>query len=162
MSSHLSVSEILTKLEARIASHREKAAFHIQQEAQHREQGIFHTAELEKVTAHYEAFKVTAATAAGLAQEAAPPQAGGEAEEKDLGPRPMASKLIARVVDRLPPGETFGPTRVAAEVNRRYKDRLRKPVEVRTVAVNLRRLSEAGGIRRVSAGTAHHESRFTK
>jgi hypothetical protein len=162
MSSHLSVSEILTKLEARIASHREKAAFHIQQEAQHREQGVFHTAELEKVTSHYEAFKVTAATAAGLAQEAAPPRNGGGEEEKDLGPRPMASKLIARAVEHLPAGESFGPTRVAAEVNRRYRDRLRKPVQVRTVAVTLRRLSDAGRIRRVREGKAHHESLFTK
>jgi hypothetical protein len=162
MSSHLSVSEILTKLEARITLHREKAALHLQQEAHHREQGAFHTAELEKVTAHYEAFKVTAATAAGLAQEAAPPRSGGEEEDKDLGPRPMASKLIGRVVARLPPGESFGPTRVAAEVNRRYRDRLRKPVEVRTVAVNLRRLCDAGRIRRVSEGKAHHESLFTK
>ncbi len=161
MSSHLSVSEILTKLETRIALHREKAALHLQQEAHHREQGTFHTAELEKVTAHYEAFKATAATAAGLAQEPATPQVDVE-EEKGLGPRPTASKLIGRVVDRLPGGEDFGPTRVAAEVNRRYRDRMRKPVEVRTVAVNLRRLSDAGRIRRVREGKAHHESLFTK
>ena len=159
MSSHLSVKEILAKLEARIASHREQAAFHVQQEVHHREQGVFHTAEFEKLTAHYEAFKATATTAADLVQAEAPPPAG---DDEDLGDRPMASRLIARCVEHLPSGEPFGASRVAAEVEKRYRDRLRKPLDVRTVAVTLTRLSRAGRIRRVREGKAHQEALYLR
>src|ERR1044071_5496025 len=100
MSTALSVAEILDNLAKRIAWHREKAAFHAQQESHHREQSAFHTAELEKVTQHFEAFKATALAAADLAQAGAP-----QPEEEDvrefIGKRILGSKLVARAGERL-------------------------------------------------------------
>ena len=55
MSKGLSVAEILAKLEARIAEHKERRDFHAQQEALHRERHAFHDAELEKVLRRHEA-----------------------------------------------------------------------------------------------------------
>jgi hypothetical protein len=58
-----------------------------------------------------------------------------EEDLRDLiGRRIMVSKLVGRVVDRMGKGETFGAARVAAEVNRRYREHLRRPVGARTIS----------------------------
>ncbi|HEX9945833.1 MAG TPA: hypothetical protein VGG03_27820 [Thermoanaerobaculia bacterium] len=166
MSTSLSIAEVLAKLEARIAFHQEQAAFHAQQEVHHREQNAFHLAELEKVRQHFEAFQATALPAADLAGEAtAPPPPAEPAEVEDdrefIGKRIVVSRLVARAVDRLE-DETFGAARVAAEVNRRYRDKLRKPVDSRTVSITLRRLRDAGRLRLVREGKAAHEGLYAK
>jgi hypothetical protein len=167
MSTALSVAEVLEKLAARIAFHRQQADFHAQQEIHHREQSAFHLAELEKVAQHFEAFKATALPAADLAGEvAAPPPPVEAVEEEDdrefAGRRIVVSKLVARVVERFGEGETFGATRVAAEVNRRYRARLRRPVDARAVSVTLRRLRDAGQLRLVREGKATQEALYAK
>jgi hypothetical protein len=63
-----------------------------------------------------------------------------------IGRRIMVSKLVGRVVDRMGEGETFGAARVAAEVNRRYREHLRRAVSARAVSVTLRRLRDAGSL----------------
>jgi DNA-binding transcriptional ArsR family regulator len=163
MSTTLSVAEILAKLEARIALHRQQADFHAQQEIHHREQSAFHLAELEKVTQHFEAFKATALPAADLAREptAPPPVEEAEDDPELAGKRIEVSKLVARAVDRLE-DETFGATRVAEEVNRRYRNKLRKPVDARAVSITLRRLRDAGHLRLVREGKAAHEALYAK
>ncbi|HEV8581968.1 MAG TPA: hypothetical protein VGX68_23100 [Thermoanaerobaculia bacterium] len=166
MSTALSVAEILEKLEKRLASHRQQAAFHAEQEAHHRERSAFHTAEMEKVAQHLEAFKATAVAAAELAKEAEPPPPPVKEEEEDdretAGQPVRVSKLIAKVVDRMAEGETFGATRIAAETNRRYKDKLPRPVDNRAVSVALRRLRKAGRLRLAREGKAVHEALYTK
>jgi len=167
MSTHLSVAEIFRKLEERMKLHEEQAAFHAQQEAYHRERSAFHTSELQKVKEHFEAFKASALAAADLAQESGALPAPETVEEKDdlsdlIGRRIMVSKLIGRVVDRMGEGETFGAARVAAEVNRRYREHLRRAVSSRAVSVTLRRLRDAGSIRAVREGRASQESVYVK
>jgi hypothetical protein len=165
MSRSLSVVEVLAKLEARIAFHQEKAAFHAQQEVHHREQNALHLAELETVRKHFEAFQAVALPAADLAGESTPPPPVVPEEVEDdrefIGKRILVSKLVARAVDRLD-DETFGAARVAAEVNRRYRDKLRKLVDSRTVSVTLRRLRDAGHLRLVREGKAAHEALYAK
>ena len=166
MSTAFSVAEVLAKLEQRIAHHRQQADFHAQQEVHHREQSAFHVAELKKVTEHFEAFKATALPAAELAgQGAAPPQPVKEEVEDDrdfIGKRILASRLVARAADRMADGTTFGASQVAAETNRRYRDKLRRPIDVRAVSVTLRRLQAAGRLRLVRKGKANHEALYTK
>jgi DNA-binding transcriptional ArsR family regulator len=165
MSTHLSVAEIFRKLEERMKLHQEQAAFHARQEAHHREQSAFHTAEFQKISERFEAFKGTALAAAELAQEtsALPASVGEEEDLRDLvGKRLMMSKLVGRVVDRMGEDETFGATRVAEEVNRRYGAHLRRPVGARAVSVTLRRLRDAGGIRAVREGKASQESIYVR
>jgi hypothetical protein len=167
VSTSLSVAEVLSKLEARIAHHEKQAAFHAQQEVHHREQNAHHLAELEKVRQHFEAFKTTALPAADLAAEPTEPPppaepAKPEDDERDLiGKRLMVSKLVAKVVDRLE-DETFGAARVAQEVNRRYRDKLKRTVEARAVSITLRRLRDNGRLRLVREGKAAHEALYAK
>jgi hypothetical protein len=167
MSTHLSVAEIFRKLEERMKLHEERAAFHSQQEVHHREQSAFHAAELQKVREHFEAFKASALAAADLAQESGSLPSPDKEEEADdlrdlIGRRIMVSKLVSRVVDRMGEGETFGAARVAAEVNRRYREHLRRPVSARAVSVTLRRLRDAGEVRAVREGKASQESIYVR
>jgi hypothetical protein len=166
MSTAFSVAEVLAKLEERIAHHRQQADFHAQQEVHHREQNALHLAELKKVTEHFEAFKATALPAAELAgQGAAPPQPVKEEVEDDrefIGKRILVSRLVARVAERMADGVTFGARQVAAETNRRYRDKMRRPIDARAVSVTLRRLQAAGRLHLVREGKSNHEALYTK
>jgi hypothetical protein len=159
MSTKLSVAEILANLEKKLAFHREQEALHTQQEAHHRQQRAVHTAEIENVAQHLEAFKTVALSAAELAT---PPPASPLPEETDLGPRPLISKLITRVVASWPAGETLTASSVAAEVNRRYPGKLKRRVDARLASVTLRRLRDDGRLRLAREGKAHHEAIYTK
>jgi len=166
MSTAYSVAEVLDKLEKRIAFHREQADHHAQQEVHHREQNAFHLAELKRVSEHFEAFKGTALTAAELAGEAAvpPPPVQQEVDDdRDLaGKEIQAAKLVKRVVDRMAAGASFGAAQVAAETNRRYRDKLDRPLSARDVSVTLRRLRDAGRLREVREGRSNHEALYVK
>jgi hypothetical protein len=124
------------------------------------------SAELETVRRHFDSFKATALPAADLAGVPMPSAAAGEEAPEDLGEfvgkRIMASKLIARAIDRLGDDETFGANRVAQETNSRYHDKLKKPVDARKVSVVLRRLRDAGELHQVKSGGAAHEALYSK
>ncbi|MEO7418519.1 MAG: hypothetical protein ABI163_15770 [Thermoanaerobaculia bacterium] len=166
MSTSFSVAEILARLEARIAHHEQQVALHQQQEVHHREQSAVHGAELEKVRQHFESFKAIALPAADLAGVPVAPTLAEEEKPEDLrefvGKRILVSKLIARAIARLGDDETFGANRVAAETNRRYHDKLKKPVDARKVSVVLRRLRDAGELHQVKSGGAAHEALYSK
>ncbi len=163
MTPDVSVAEVLANLEERIAFHRQQADFHAQQEVHHRDQNAVHLAELKRVTEHFEAFKAVALSAVEVAQErrTAPPQPIEEPEDDSefIGKRIMPSRLVARVVDRMPDDATFGARQVTAEVNRRYKDKLRKPVQARAVSITLRRLQANGRLLLVRQGCTPRSSR---
>ncbi len=166
MSTALSVGEILAKLEARIAHHERQVAFHQQQEDHHCQQGAAHAAELETVRQRFEAFKAAALPAADLAGLPVAPASEGTGTPEDLrefvGKRIMTSKLVARVVQGFGEDETFGATRVAGEVNRRFGEALKRPVDARVASVALRRLRDAGQIHQVQPGGAAHEALYGK
>jgi hypothetical protein len=166
MSTAYSVAEVLEKLEKRIAFHREQADHHAQQEIHHREQNALHLAELKRVTEHFEAFKGTALTAAELAGEATappPPVQEEAAADRDLtGREAQASKLVMKVVEGMADGASFGAAQVAAETNRLYRGKLRRPLKARDVSVTLRRLREAGRLRLVRGGKANQEAIYAK
>ena len=166
MSTTLSVAEILSKLEARIAHHEQQMALHKQQEAHHREQSAAHAAELEKLRQHFESFKAAALPAADLAGVPVAPAPTQVEEPEDLsefvGKRIRTSKLIARVVRGYGDSETFGASRVAAEANRRYSDKLKRPVDARTASTVLRRLRDAGELHQVQPGSAAHEAVYSR
>jgi small-conductance mechanosensitive channel len=166
MSTAYSVAEILAKLEERIAHHQQQADFHAQQEIHHREQNAVHLAELKKVREHFEAFKTSALPAAELVEQIAPPPQPVKEEVEDdrefIGKRIMASRLVARVAERMADGVTFGSREVAAEINRRYRDKLRRPIDARAVAVTLRRLQAAGRLHLVRPGRSNHQALYTK
>jgi len=162
MSKALSVAQMLDHLEARIAHLRERRAFHAEQEAHHREQLALHDAELQKVLERFEAFKTAAEAAAEVALPPPPAAAPAEGPIPTFGSRPRVSSLVARVVGSQPSGEPFGARSIAAEVNRRYKEVLKKPVRSGTVSVVLRRLLTARRIQQVRPGKAVHEALYSR
>jgi hypothetical protein len=132
----------------------------------HREQKAYCGAELAKVLLRYEAFKA-AATEAGelmgrVPEVARPSRQVREAEPEGLAGPAMQSRFIAKIVEEREPGEAFGATAITQEVNSRFRQRLKRPIDKRLVAVNLRRLCEHGRLRRLRDGTAYHESLYTR
>ena len=159
MSLNLSLAQLLANLERRIAFHRDKAALHARQAEQHREQHALHEAELEKVTQHYESLKTLAGAIVDLVR---PPGLSFAEDDADLGPRPKVSKLAFRIIQGKPDGETFGAASLTGEINSRFRDRLRKPADPRTVSAALRRLCYRHRIRLVREGKAFHGALYTK
>lgn len=168
MSAELSVAQVLANLEAQMALHQEREAYHAEQEVFHREQRAVHAAEYETVAKHYEAFKATAGSAAEIAARvaaAAPKPAPPKQESPQPTPPPgpaLPSRLVARLVAELPAGETFTASRVAAQVNRRFRSELRKPIDSRLASTALRRLLAEGAIILVQKGTAHREALYSR
>jgi hypothetical protein len=161
MSTALSVAQMLANLEARIAFHRDQRTLHAEQEAHHREQLAFHDAELQKIVERFEALKAAAEAAEEVALPLVPPQPPEE-PIPTFGSRPMVSRLVARVVESWPAGEELGARAVAVEVNRRYRDVLKRPVAPGTVSVALRRLCAARRIQQVRPGKALYEAIYTR
>ena len=163
MSSKLSVAEVLSQLESRAAFHREREAFHAAQEEQHRQERARHAAELEKVLHSLDAFRTVAASAVELVQQ---PQVSEPAAEPLVKPpasgRTMVSRFIRAVVESWPDGEPLGASAVAAEVNRRFGDRLRKPVDTRAASDVLRRMSGERKLHRVRPGKALSEALYAR
>jgi len=167
MSRSQTVAEWIAELEAQIEHYRKEEGFHAERETFHREQRAVAAQELAKVLERYETFKgaVDAASevVGRLPALRTPQPAPAAQEEADLGPaRPMLSRLVARVVEEGPPGETFGATAIAREVERRFGKQLKGRMDIRSVGVNLRRLSLAGKIQQARKGTAFHESLYTR
>jgi hypothetical protein len=162
MSSQLSVAQVLANLEEQMRFHREREEEHAAQEAFHRDQRAVHAAEHETVARHYEAFKASAAGAAEIAARSgvpAPPPP--EEPQRPLKPV-LPSRLVARAVAEMPADATFAPSRIAAEVNRRYSRELRKPIDSRLASTALRRLLAQGKVRVVAKGTAHREAVYSR
>jgi hypothetical protein len=168
VSSQLSVAQVLANLEAQMALHKEREAYHAQQEVFHREQRAVHAEGYETVTKHYEAFKMAAGGAAEIAARvaaAAQAESGpSEAPPAPLpsGKRPKPGPLVIRVIEEMPPGQTFGASQVAAEVNRRFSRSLRRPLDSRLASAVLRRLLATETVRLAKQGGPHHEALYTR
>src|SRR6185436_16549449 len=139
MSAKLSVEDVLSTLEARAVFHRDREAFHAQQETHHREQRTLHATELAKVQESLEAFRAAAPTALELARERVGPAAESlpapaELEDMAASGRTPGSRRVRRVVANWDSQEPFGPSDVAAEVNRRYRGQLRRLIDTRAAS----------------------------
>ena len=160
MNPRLSIAQVLSDLESQIATHEERASFHIGQETFHRSQRELHESELARLRQRYEGFK-TAAQAAGeeVGRGAALRPAPEDSEESQ---RSTLSKLVARLIGQKGEGEQFGPTALAREINERHAKRLRNPARARSVSVALRRLLADGDVRLVEEGRAFHEAVYVR
>ena len=160
MDTNLSIAQILTDLEAQIGHLESQEAFHAQHEAAHREQRELYAAELARVRERYDTFKA-AATAAGEVVNRELASAAQQEADAKVRVRTL-SKLILHVVEGKPEQETFGATAVAREVNARFGQRLRRPLNARTASVTLRRLEADGRIQLVEKGRAFHEAQYVR
>jgi len=170
MSAKLSVEDVLANLEARAVFHRDREAFHAEQEVHHREQRALHAAELARVQESLASFRAAAPTAleiarerVGPAPESAPDPAVLEAiEDLTASGRTPGSRRIRRVVAQWEGQEPFGPSDIAAEVNRRYRGQLRRPIDTRAASNVLRRMHAEGRIALVRPGKAFHEALYQR
>lgn len=166
MSTKLSVAEVLAQLEARVAFHEQREAFHAQQEAHHREQREGHAADLAQARRNLEAFRTVSTEALELVQQgvAAPPEppVNPLIGVSQASGRVVPSRLVRAVVGSRKDDEPFGATAVAQEVNRRFKDKLRRPMSARAVGDTLRRMEAQRLIHLVRPGRAKYEALFKK
>lgn len=169
MSGKLSVEDVLSTLEARAVFHRDREAFHAEQEMHHREQRTLHAAELARVEESLETFRAAAPRALELAREQVGPAPEAAPAPEPIAPedltatgRMLGSRRIRKVVAQWEPEKPFGPTEVAAEVNRRFRVQLRKPVGTRAASDVLRRMYTEGRIDLVRPGKAFHEALYRR
>lgn len=160
MASSMSLDSVISQLEAQIAFDREREAFHAAQETHHRERRAVYVAELERLTNTLEAFKSAAATVTELTARAAkhtPPP-----PSLDIGRKPSLTRMIRHIIAARPAGDVFGTNIVTAEINRHYRERLRRPVKAKLVSITLRRLADQGELRAVRPGKPHHEALYAR
>jgi hypothetical protein len=166
MTTKLSVAEVLSKLEARVKFHQEREAFHGQQEAHHREQRELHASELAAARQNLESFQAVSSAALDFVQQAV--AAPAEPAVKPLqgvaktSGRVMPSRLVRAVAESRGEDEPFGAAAIAQEVNRRFRDKLRRPLSAREVSDTLRRMQGQGLIRLVRPGRARFEALFVR
>ncbi|HEX7181538.1 MAG TPA: hypothetical protein VF756_06820 [Thermoanaerobaculia bacterium] len=156
MNPNLSIAQVLAEMEAQIALHESQEAFHAQQEVFHREQRALHAEALARVRERYETFKA-GVSAAGEVVQGQPPAPPPKVEKEiDASRRGAKIEMVARIVATKGSEETFTSEGVARELNQRFADKLRRPVDARTVSVCLRRLLVDGRLRLVKKGGAYH------
>lgn len=163
MSSKLSLEEVLANLEQRVTFHRDKEALHAQQEGHHQEQRTLHAAELAKAQQSLEALRAALPSAIELAAPVRT-RSAPKISQVDLPPkgRLMVSRLLRQVSLSPALAEPFGPTSLAAEVNRAFSDRLPSPVGQRAASDVLRRMLAAGEIELARDGKAFHEALYVR
>lgn len=160
MKTDVSLSQIVSTLEAQLAACREKVTYHTELETRHREERERYASELETVTRTLEALQSSAAQAIELAGErltraALPP-------DDAVGGKLYIARMVSRVLELREHGEPFGVSAVTAEINQRYRNRLKKPVEPRQVSVVLRWMLRTGRLRSVRRGRPFHEALYGK
>jgi Glu-tRNA(Gln) amidotransferase subunit E-like FAD-binding protein len=156
-----SIAELLESLEAQAADHERQEAYHAEQEILHRERRSAHAAGLEQVRRHLEALRAAVAALDQAASRPAP-ASRPEMDDEDLGSasRPKVQRMVEKVVESKRPGVRFGSEALTGEVNQRFGDRLRKPLDERQVSVVLRRLAEKKRIELVRRGRPHQEALY--
>jgi len=160
MKDTMSLAEVRARLEKQIAFHREREVFHAAEKAKHDEEQARHAAALEQLTQRYEAFTAAVALVEpvlGLTEAEAKAQ-----RDDDLGDHPAPRQAIVRVIDDWAAGATFGASHVAAEVNRRFAGKLRRPVISRAVSPFLRRRHSQGFLACVRPGGPASEGLYRK
>ena len=159
MSRQLSIERVLAELKDRIENHRSQAAFHEAQEAFHQKEKVRHTADLQTVTERFETFQAAADAVGELV--ARPREEKAVDESIPAGKGAVLSKLVARVVAGKGPIEPFGATEITREIQERYGTRLKRKIDVRSIAAKLRRMARIRQIHQLREGRAFHEALYS-
>jgi hypothetical protein len=159
MSRQLSIERVLAELKDRIENHRSQAAFHEAQEAFHQKEKVRHTADLQTVTERFETFQAAADAVGELV--ARPREEKAVDDSIPAGKGAVLSKLVARVVAGKGPIEAFGATEITREIQERYGARLKRKIDVRSVAAKLRRMARIRQIHQLREGRAFHEALYS-
>jgi len=163
MAKQWSVEELMAALETEVAVHRERTAYHAQNEEFHREKRSQHEAALETAARRLEELRAVSAAALELVGHRASPSAPPD-QGMDIGPasKPRLTLILKTIVEEIGADQHFGPGWLAAEVNRRFAGRLRKPVTTRQMSAACRHLARTGRLQQVRQGKGRYESRFMR
>jgi hypothetical protein len=167
MSRQLSIERVLAELKARIEHHRSQETFHAEKEVFHQKEKVRHAEELQMVVTRFETFQAAADAVTGLV-ELPEDEAEDRKDEKRMddsippGKGAVLSKLVARIVGAKGPTEPFGASGITHEIQQRYGSRLKKKVDVRSVAAKLRRMAGSGLIHQTEAGRSFHEAQYRR
>jgi hypothetical protein len=166
MSAKMTVVEMLETLRGQMEFHRSQEELHGQQEIHHREERARHAGELEAVTQRFEALQAAVDAAQQVLRVPEPAPAAAAARvpnDSDLGPRPKAGQLFARVLDDWPAGVPFGGRAFSEAVSRRSAGlKLRGDIDPRAASLFLRRRLVQGHLESVREGRAYHEALYRK
>ncbi|HEX6904814.1 MAG TPA: hypothetical protein VF789_34220 [Thermoanaerobaculia bacterium] len=162
MASDVSLTQIVTTLEAQLAAHQEKEAFHKEQEALHRQRREDHAAEIATLSRKLEMFKAAISEAADLASRGFPVSPAPPLPDPDEGGKISLTRMVTRVIETKGKDESFGISGITTEVNRRYGPRFRKPVDPRQVSVVLRRMLREGRLRLVRKGGPYRAASYAR
>lgn len=163
MSASLSLHQMLTQLETRIADHRAQLAFHASQQQFHEEQKALHEVELQSAIERYETLRTASQAAGQYLDQPRPGAPPSPAPEIDIDPRKGSlSRMIAIVLETREPGEVFGARAVTAEIRRRWGAKLRRKVDPRSIGATLRRWAAAGKLEVHREGRAHYEALYSR
>ncbi|HEV2852112.1 MAG TPA: hypothetical protein VHC97_04840 [Thermoanaerobaculia bacterium] len=165
MASPRSLSEIVTALESTLAFHREREAFYGGQLRELEEQRAHHAEQIATLSRKLETLKTAAAEVEEIAERvlpASPPSPPPAAPDPAPAGKVYIARLVTRIVEEKKGGEPFGISAITAEVNQRYRDRLRHPIDRRQVSVVLRWMLRTGRLRSVQKGRPFHESLYVK
>jgi hypothetical protein len=163
MSRELSVARILTELKEQIEHYRSQEAFHAEQEVFHRQQKERHAADLQVALERFATFEAAADAAGELVTRAREARKQKVVVDDSIPPgKQVLSKLIDRIVFAKDMEETFGARDVAREIVERYGARLKRKIDVRSVAAKLRRMARNRQIHRIREGRSFHESLYRR
>jgi hypothetical protein len=160
MSRQLSIERVLSELKERIEHHRRQEAFHAAQEALHQKEKARHAAELQTAMERFETFQAAADSASELV--ARPRDKKAFDDSIPAGKGAVLSKLVARLVAAKGPTQPFGASEITHELQQRYGARLKRKVDVRTVAAKLRRMAGSQLIHQTREGRAFHEALYSR
>jgi hypothetical protein len=162
MSRDLSVARILTELQEQIEHYRSREAFHAEQEVLHRRQKESNAADLQVALERLAAFEAAADAAGELVTRAREARKVKVVDDSVPPGKTVQSKLTERVVLGRDPEEAFGARDIAREIQERYGSRLKRKVDIRTVAAKLRRMARSRTIYRIREGRSFHEALYRR
>ncbi len=154
MSSDLTVPQILDALDAQIAQHREREAFHAAQEAVHREERARHAAELERLTRHAESFRENLDGISGLSVP--------KSRDPEPVERTNLTRLARLAVADLARDQPFSASELAGIMDRRFGERTGKRTDRKLLGIVLRRMGEGGLLRLVRKGRPKNEAVYAR
>jgi len=163
MSRELSVARILTELKEQIEHYRSQEAFHAEKEVFHGQQKERHAADLRVALERFATFESAADAAGELVTRAREARKQKVVVDDSIPPgKQVLSKLIDRIVFAKDMEEAFGASDLAREIVERYGARLKRKIDVRSVAAKLRRLARNRQIHRIREGRSFHESLYRR
>lgn len=156
------IGDVLAKLEAHIASLRQREAHHAENAAFHQAEQKRYAEQLAELETHHEALRTAASAAERLARVEGVPIPLGEVSLPAAGQRPRVRKLVQRAVELQPRGESCSPSFLARFLDQSLHGIGHPALTPSQVSTVLRRLVQVGRLRLARAGRPYREALYAR